>query len=127
MLFFVLFLVMRHIKSSVTVCRRKKKIVQSHIWKYTDFLKLLTVLISPDLIRHQRHQNRPKFTFAILDQQEVVHIEIPSSNATKHWREKKIVTLPPIEKFWLYAAFLTYPNPPLLFRLSEHKTPNTTH
>lgn len=61
----------------------------SQIWKYTDFLKLLTVLISPDLIGHQQHQNHPKFTFAVqysIKQQVVVHTgsKNPTATITKH-------------------------------------------
>lgn len=73
MLFFVLFLVTLHIKSSVTLCQKK---VQCQIWKYTDFFK--TFNRSLELIRYQQHQNRPKFTFAVqywIEQQEAVHTE----------------------------------------------------
>lgn len=82
MLFFVFFLVTRHIKSSVTLCQKKYNVKSE---KYTDFFKTFNHSRNPDLIQHQNH---PKIHLcsSVLDRTtgSSSHREkIPTANITK--------------------------------------------
>lgn len=94
-----------HIKSSVTLCQKS---TMSNL-KIQTSLKLLTVLVSPDLTGH-RHQSHSNSTFVVqygIKRQEIVHTGSKKNPHCQRHKTLSTITLPPMESYRINAACLS--------------------